>query len=52
MYLDMKLVFLSIAVLQLEDGLADGTGQRALHVRLHVQLKTIDFVPLKIKIHV
>jgi hypothetical protein len=48
----MKLVFLSIAVLQLEDRLADGTGQRTLHVRLHVQLKTIDFVTLKIEIHV
>ena len=49
MYLDVSLVFFPIGVLQLEDGLADGTGQSAVHVRLDVKFQTFDFVTLKIE---
>jgi hypothetical protein len=40
-YLDVVLVLVSVAVLVGEDGLADGAGQRVLHVRLNVQLQAV-----------
>ena len=45
-YLNVKLILLPVSVLQLEDGLADGTGQRSFHVRLNVKFETLNLVAL------
>ena len=47
LYLDMCLILSPVSVRDLEHCLADRTCQHSLHVRLHVQLQTLNFVRLK-----